>query len=84
MYNVHILGIEINLQSDTFGELYIRILMMYKIETYLSRFRYMISRPAAGQVDTNTGNHSRGIAQAHCSQVQGVGRHDVRGLRQIF
>ena len=51
---------------------------------YLSRDRDLVFGPLAGEVDADAGDDCGRVAQAHGGQVQRVGRHEVRGLSELF
>ena len=51
---------------------------------YLSRDGDLVLGPLAGEVDADAGDDCGRVAQAHGGQVQRVGRHEVRGLSELF
>jgi len=50
----------------------------------LSRDGDLVLGPLAGEVDADAGDDCGRVAQAHGGQVQRVGRHEVRGLSELF
>lgn len=50
----------------------------------LVRLRNLPVAPLGGQMDAEAGHHRWTVLQAHGGQVQAVGRHEVRRLRQVL